>query len=232
MRKGVTIVTYVVIPAKSFQGAKQRLAAVLRPHERLALARATLTDTLTACMQATGLAGVGVVTCDDEVAAVAEALGAEVLWEPQARGHSQAVAFGVQMCRQRGIPAMLTIPGDLPLITAADVQAIAAAPQPPVPVVLVPNRDDSGTNAVRLSPPDCLPLAFGDDSFQRHLRLAAARHLAVAVRRRPRVALDIDTPEDLALFVARHTPCHSWQVLVALGVLNRLSEAFVPPLRE
>ena len=62
--------TYAVIPAKSFQGAKQRLAAVLQPHERFALARATLTDTLTACMQASGLVGVGVVTCDDEVAAV------------------------------------------------------------------------------------------------------------------------------------------------------------------
>ena len=63
--------TYAIIPAKDFSGAKQRLATFLQPHERHLLARAMLTDTLTACAQATGLAGMGVVTCDREVAEVA-----------------------------------------------------------------------------------------------------------------------------------------------------------------
>jgi 2-phospho-L-lactate/phosphoenolpyruvate guanylyltransferase len=167
-----------------------------------------------------------VVTCDRDAAEVAGTLGAEVLWEPQAQGHSQAVAFGVQVCRQRGITAMLTLPGDLPLLTAADVQAIITPPEPRVPVVLVPNRDDLGTNAIVLSPPDCLPLAFGHDSFQRHLRLAATCHLEVEIRRLPRVALDIDEPGDLALFAAQQVPCHSFQVLATLGLLARLEQAF------
>jgi 2-phospho-L-lactate guanylyltransferase len=218
--------TYAIIPAKSFSGAKQRLATFLQPHERRLLARAMLTDTLTACAQATGLDGMGVVTCDREVAEVAGACGADVLWEAQAQGHSQAVAFGVQVCRQRGSSTMLTLPGDLPLLTAADVQAMLVPPVPPVPVVLVPNRDDLGTNAIVLSPPDCLPLAFGHDSFQRHLRLAAERHLEVEIRRLPRVALDIDEPGDLALFAAQQVACHSWQVLATLGLLARLEQAF------
>ena len=224
--------TYAVIPAKDFTGAKQRLAAFLQPHERRVLARAMLTDTLTACMQAAGLDGVGVVTCERDVAEVAATLGAEVLWEPQAQGHSQAVAFGVQVCRQRGITAMLTMPGDLPLLTAADVQAIVRPPDPSVPVVLVPNHDALGTNAIVLSPPDCLPLAFGHDSFQRHLRLAAERHLEVEIRRLPRVALDIDEPGDLALFAAQHVSCHSLQALATLGILARLERAFSLPLPE
>ena len=113
--------------------------------------------------------------------------GADVLWEPQAGGQSQAVTFAMHACQQRGLSTILTIPGDIPCITAADVDAIMAPPYPPVPVVLVPNRDDLGTNAIVLSPPDCLPLRFGYDSFQRHLRLAAERHLAVEIRRLPRV---------------------------------------------
>jgi len=217
---------YAVIPAKDFHGAKQRLAPFLQPHERRVLARAMLTDTLTACAQVTGLDGVGVVTCDRDVAEVASALGAEVLWEPQAQGHSQAVAFGVQVCRQRGITAMLTLPGDLPLLTATDIEAIIAPPDPWVPVVLVPNRDDLGTNAIVLSPPDCLTLAFGHDSFQRHLRLAAERHLEVEIRRLPRVALDIDEPGDLALFAAQQVSCHSSQVLATLDLRARLEQAF------
>ena len=94
--------TYLVIPAKGFDGAKQRLAKLLQPFERARLARATLTDTLTACAQAQGLEGIGVVTCDPAPAEVAESLGIEVLWEPEAQGHTQAVAFGVQTCLHRG----------------------------------------------------------------------------------------------------------------------------------
>src|SRR5262249_50434496 len=127
--------TYAIIPAKGFSGAKHRLATFLQPHERRLLARAMLTDTLTACSQATGLEGVGVVTGDRDVAEVAGAFGAAVLWESQAQGHSQAVAFGAQVCR-RGSTSMLTLPGDLPLLTAADVQAIIAPSEPPVPLLL------------------------------------------------------------------------------------------------
>ena len=224
--------TYAVIPAKDFHMAKQRLATFLQPHERRALARAMLSDTLTACTQATGLAGIGVVTCDRSVADVAESFGVEVLWEPEATGHSQAVTFAVQVCRQRGIATMLTLPGDVPLLTPADVAAIVAPPQPPVPVVLVPNRDDLGTNAIVLAPPDCLPLRFGYDSFQRHLRLAAERQLAVEVRRLPRVAVDIDEPEDLALFAAQMHPGQSLRVLEELGVLARLGTRTISPTHE
>jgi 2-phospho-L-lactate guanylyltransferase len=99
-------------------------------------------------------------------------------------------------------------------------------------VVLVPNRDDLGTNAVVLSPPDCLPLQFGYDSFQRHLRLAAERQLVVEVRRLPRVALDIDEPADLALFAAQHHPCHSFRALAELGILERLARVALPSTPE
>lgn len=224
--------TYAVIPAKDFNGAKQRLSPFLHPQERRHLARAMLTDTLTACVAATTLEGLGVVTCDPDVARVAESCGAEVLWEPHAGGQSQAVTFAVQTCLKRGIDSLLAIPGDVPLITAADVEAAARSPQPEVPVVLVPNRDELGTNAVRLSPPDCMPLRFGYDSFRRHLRLATERHLTLEVRRLPRLALDIDEPADLALFVSHRHPSHSLQALTELGVVERLAHLTRPETYE
>ena len=224
--------TYVVIPAKDFHNAKQRLAALLQPHERSALARATLTDTLTACRQAKGVAGVGVVTCDAEVAELAESLNAEVLWETQARGQSAAVATGGRECLRRGIPVMLTMPGDIPLLASTDVEELAATAQSAESVLLVPNRDDTGTNALLLRPPDCLPVAFGEDSFRRHLRLCAERRLSVEVRRMPRVALDIDTPDDLTTFIAHRAPCHSLQALTDLGVLERFAAAPCPVVSD
>lgn len=224
--------TYAVIPAKDFNGAKQRLSAFLQPHERRRLAYAMLTDTLTACAAASGLAGLGVVTCHAEVARVAELCGVEVLWEPEAGGQSQAVTFAVQTCLKRGIRSMLTIPGDVPLITAGDVEAAARPPQPEVSVILVPNRDELGTNAVLLSPPDCMPLHFGYDSFRRHIRLASERQLAIEVRRLPRLALDLDEPADLALFVARHHDSHSLRVLTELGIVERLAALAQPEKHE
>ena len=215
--------TYVVIPAKDFHNAKKRLAGLLKPRERSELARAALTDTLTACAQAAGLSGLGVVTSDQEVARLAESLQAEVLWETDARGQSEAVARGGRECLQRGIPAMLTMPGDIPLLTTADVEALASLAKLPQSVVLVPNRDDTGTNAVLLKPPDCLPVAFGDDSFRRHMRLCREHALTVDVRRMPRLALDIDTPNDLTAFIAHRVPTHSLQVLADLGVLERFN---------
>lgn len=223
--------TYAVIPAKAFDGAKQRLSTFLTPHERFALARAMLTDTLTACCQASGLEGVGVVTSDRAVADVVATLRADVLWEPQAQGHSHAVTFAVHACQQRGITSMLTLPGDLPLLTAADVERIIAPAIPAVPIVLVPSHDDLGTNALVLSPPDCLPFAFGYDSFQQHVRLAAERHLQVEIRRIPHVALDIDEPQDLAAFVAQGRSGHSFRTLMALGIVERLAQAFPTPVQ-
>jgi len=223
---------YAVIPAKHFEGAKQRLSTLLKPHDRIQLARAMLTDTLTACCQDEGLDGVGVVTHHEAPAEIAAALGAEVWWEPEAGGHSQAVAFGVHTCLQRGIDTMLTLPGDIPLVTPADIAAMVRVAVSDAPVVLAPNRDELGTNAMRLSPPDCLPLAFGHDSFQRHLSLAAERQLAVDIRRLPRLALDIDEPEDLAFFAAHRKAGHSLDVLVGLGLLERLASIPVPPLYE
>lgn len=224
--------SYAVIPAKGFKDAKQRLAALLHPDERRQLAQAMLSDTLTACAGAKSLDGYAVVTCDETVAEVAARFGAEVIREPRAGGHSQAVAFALHTCQQRGLASVLTIPADVPLITAADIEAMVTPVMPQQAVLLVPNRDEMGTNAMRLSPPECLPLQFGYDSFQRHLRLAAERQLTLEVRRYPRVALDIDEPEDLALFAAQPSNSCSYRLLDELGILQRLAKQYVSCIQE
>jgi len=73
--------------------------------------------------------------------------------------------------------------------------------------IITPARDERGSNAVLCSPATAVPLRFGADSFWPHL--AAARHCGIepTVLHLPRIALDIDTPDDLALFLA--TPSHT-----------------------
>ena len=63
---------------------------------------------------------------------------------------------------------------------------------------IVPARDDLGSNAVLCTPADAVPLRFGDNSFFPHLAAARAHGIEPNVVRLPRIALDIDTPDDLA----------------------------------
>jgi hypothetical protein len=79
-----------------------------------------------------------------------------------------------------------------------------------------------GTNAVLLRPPDALQLRFGSWSFFPHVKQAKRKGLSYKVVRLPRVALDVDTPEDLARLVPQARGTSSYAVLEAMGLLPRL----------
>jgi 2-phospho-L-lactate guanylyltransferase len=87
------------------------------------------------------------------------------------------------------------VPGDCPALDPGEVGGLLALTEP---VVIVPDRHGTGTNALLLSPPDVMVPAFGDGSFGRHVALARAAGVEPRVVEVPSLGLDIDTPEDLA----------------------------------
>jgi 2-phospho-L-lactate guanylyltransferase len=96
---------------------------------------------------------------------------------------------------------MLTVPGDIPLVTAEEIGRLLAAHRPPPSFTIAPSHDERGSNAVLVSPPEAVPLRFGDNSFFPHLAAAGARGIAPTVLHLPGIALDIDNPADLLHFV-------------------------------
>jgi 2-phospho-L-lactate/phosphoenolpyruvate guanylyltransferase len=58
-----------------------------------------------------------------------------------------------------------------------------------------------------------VPLRFGDNSFFPHLDAAKAHGIEPEVVHLPRIALDIDTPEDLALFVRTPSQTRAYALL-------------------
>ncbi len=144
------------------------------------------------------------------------------MWQDGARdGHTGAVAAAARRLA-REHRDMLTLPGDIPLVRAG--RHARAPGSRTAPFAITPARDDLGSNAVLCAPPEVVPLRFGDNSFFPHLAAAQARGIAPKVLRLPRIALDIDTPEDLALFLA--TPSRTraralldtWRIGAALDV--------------
>jgi 2-phospho-L-lactate guanylyltransferase len=180
--------------------AKQRLTRVLTVAERAELARAMLGDVLRALGTA-DLECLWVVTRDPAAAAIARSLGAEPVAEAENRGHTAAVALAQAEATRRGVGIFLTVPGDVPCVTARELRAMVDGVREGAPV-FVPSRSGLGTNGVALAPPDAMPLTFGEPSFARHLETARARGLAPRVLELPGLGLDVDAPEDLAALLA------------------------------
>jgi 2-phospho-L-lactate/phosphoenolpyruvate guanylyltransferase len=200
MKNGAGPRLVVAVPVKDLTHAKQRLMSVLSADERGELARAMLGDVLRA-LAAAGLERVWVVTRDPAAAAIARALGAEPVAEAENRGHTAAVALAQAEAARRGAHVFLTVPGDVPCVTADEMRQIVDGVREGTPV-FVPSRSGLGTNGVALAPPDAMALTFGEPSFARHLEAACQRGLVPRVLTLPGLGLDVDAPEDLAALLA------------------------------
>jgi 2-phospho-L-lactate guanylyltransferase len=195
---------WAAVPVKEFVGAKQRLASLLTPEQRQALAAAMLEDVLAALVDAP-LAGVVVNTVDPLATELARRYGARVITDGARDGHSGAVAAMARLLGEEGRAGMLTVPGDIPRVSAAEIAAIIAARRPAPSITIVPAHDERGSNAVLCSPPMVMPLRFGDDSFLPHLAAARALGIEPTIVKLQGVGLDIDQPADLQAF-RRATP--------------------------
>jgi 2-phospho-L-lactate guanylyltransferase len=212
------------VPVKDLANAKQRLVRVLDAAERRALARAMLTDVLRA-LGGAGLDRVWVVTREPEVAALARIFGAEPLGEAENRGHTAAIAAAQAEAARLGADAFLTIPGDVPCVTAAEIRRLVDALGPPPAAVFVPSRSGLGTNGALLAPPAALRLRFGEPSFDNHLAAARALRLQPRVVSLPGLGLDVDAPEDLAALLAEGTATDSGRLAAAWRIAERPAAA-------
>jgi len=191
---------WAIIPVKETGSAKQRLAPVLSAALRQALALAMLEDVLAAVGTVPALGGVILVTVDPEAVRLARRYGAETIADGAHDGHTGAVTAGVRHLIARGLSTMLTLPGDLPLVAAAEIEQLIAAHGPAPAFTIAAAHDDLGSNAILMSPPDAVALRFGEDSFYPHLAAARARGIEPCVLRLPGIAFDIDNPHDLHHF--------------------------------
>lgn len=182
----------VVIPVKPFDQAKTRLAPALAPEQRRQLSRYLLLRTLNLAL---AVGQVVVVSRDAAVRRLAKQAGAWALVEAEP-GLNRALRQAAGWVVARGGGEMLILPGDLPRLEPADLAGLVRAAPPGPAVVIAPSRRFDGTNALLLRPPHVIPLSFGPDSFNRHLRAARQAGLEPAVYRSDTVAFDLDLPQD------------------------------------
>jgi 2-phospho-L-lactate/phosphoenolpyruvate guanylyltransferase len=206
---------WAVIPVKETANAKQRLAPVAPASLRQALALAMLEDVLEAVSAVKGLGGIVLVTVDTQAIALAERYGAATIGEGAHDGHTGAVNAGARHLIAQGRATMLTLPGDLPLVVATEIEQLIAAHGPAPAFTIAPSHDDQGSNAILMSPPDAVPLRFGEDSFFPHLAAARAAGIEPCVMRLPGIAFDIDNPQDLDHFARLRSATRAGKLIEA-----------------
>jgi 2-phospho-L-lactate guanylyltransferase len=192
---------WACVPVKSFTGAKSRTSSILSPAQREILAATMVEDVLTALAGAKRLTGILVNTIDPTAAALAERYGARVVTEGALDGHTGAVNGMARILEREGKGALLTVPGDIPRVTSAEIDAVVGSCLAEPSFTIVPAHDELGSNAVLCSPPFSVKLRFGDDSYFPHLMAARAAGIEPVIVRLPGIGLDIDHPVDLRAFV-------------------------------
>jgi 2-phospho-L-lactate guanylyltransferase len=190
--------TAAILPVKSFGAAKQRLGSLLGSGSRHALAQAMFQDVVSTLKKVEGIEAIVVVASEPSVEFAAEEQ--VVLLEDDARdGQSPAAAIGIRWAVDAGFERVLLVPGDTPLLSATEVDALLA--NAPEAVVIVPDRHGTGTNGLLLKPPTAIAPSFGPDSLQRHVAAAEAAGVTHRVERMPSLMFDVDTSDDLAVVV-------------------------------
>jgi 2-phospho-L-lactate guanylyltransferase len=218
---------YALVPVKDLTQAKVRLAPLLSAAERLELARAMLDDVVLALRLASGFDRLAMVTTDTYAVSMAPKWGFEVVNEGEARGETGAVELAIRACVKRGARSLAVIPGDIPLVTPQDIDMVTDLGKD-YDAVIVPSWDSRGTNAILMRPANALELRFGSWSFFPHVRQAKGKGLSYKIARLPRVALDIDTPQDLARLLPQAGGTRSFAVLDKMKISLRLRKHKIP----
>jgi len=186
--------TAAILPVKSFDAAKQRLADVLGAGSRQALAQAMFQDVLATLSRAPEVAKIVLVT-GESGAAFAAPDDAVVLADDDEAGQSEAALIGVRWALAEGFERAVMIPGDTPLLDPGELGELLGRPEA---ILIVPDRAGTGTNALVLTPADAMEPSFGPGSLERHVEAARASGRTFSVVEAASLMHDVDTAEDLA----------------------------------
>lgn len=176
-----------MVPIRSFQTAKSRLAGVLSDVARRDLARRCADVVMAACQPFC----VFVVSDDPEVADWASDHGARVI-RPGRPGLNEAAVAGREAARLQRFNRVLVVHADLPR-----AEPLGTLPLESADVVIVPDRRADGTNVLLVPCTDDFVFQYGPGSYLAHVAEASRCGLTSRVVQRADLALDLDTIDDL-----------------------------------
>jgi 2-phospho-L-lactate guanylyltransferase len=191
---------WAIVPIKSRAHCKRRLAAALRPAERVEFVRRMLDHVLLTAARCPGIDRILVVSPErDRIPD-----GVTVVHD-EGTGLNVALETARREARAGGATELLILPADLPRLEITDLEALLDAGRR-TGVALAPDRADAGTNGLYLRAAIDLPFRFGARSRAEHLAAAQALGVECAVVRCGGFAFDVDTDDDFRRLKRIATP--------------------------
>ena len=212
--------TAAILPVKRFDQAKQRLGEAIGASTRTTLAAAMFADVLAQIERATSLDEIMVVSSEPGVRSLADAAGATLIDDPADKGQSHAALAGIARAAAKGFARALLVPGDCPLVDPGELDLLVRG-STDHDVVIVPDRHDTGTNALLLDPSGPFEPKFGPGSLTRHVEQAEDKRLQHIVTTVPSLGLDVDTGDDLDQLVLALAGVHG-RASRTRGVLSQI----------
>lgn len=192
-----------LIPVKSLDIAKSRLARYLTHAQRIALILDMLHHVVYVLHKSALLTEISIVSADERLLTQVRAWGVRAVVE-QSAGHNPALTAAATQLQATGTEALLTISADLPLLQPQHIQDMVEQSRTH-DIVLAASQDSTGTNAILARPPLVVPYVFGSNSLQRYQQEAEQRGLSATTYISPGTSLDIDTIDDIAAILQRAT---------------------------
>ena len=209
-----------ILPVKGLDTAKQRLGEQLDDAQRREVALALAEDAMRLARESSFLTW-WVVSDDDEIHDMARSYGLNGVKDQQ-EGLNPAVRQAVEVVVREGATSVTIVPSDVPLAYSGDVRDLVDTGATSE-IVLVPSAKDGGTNALYIRPPDLIVPRFGEASMQAHLALAERLGHRCSILVLPRLALDIDTIDDVDEFLAKDTVGRSSTAAVLKKIRGKAS---------
>jgi len=194
-----------LVPLKDLVQAKSRLAGLLRPLERHALAQAMVEDVLSVLARHTDIEQITLVSDDPGAGLLAQKYGAQCWSESSlgARGLNSLVQSASERLLAGGEEPLLVLHGDLPLLTEADISAVLTNQRKLQGLIIGCDRHGRGTNLLAFNAA-CVPhFCFGVDSCAGHKASAHSAGIPVQILQRLGISVDVDEAPDLKCLMER-----------------------------
>lgn len=183
---------WALVPVKARAECKSRLAGRLGDEARLALVRCMLEQVLGALGTAPSIGRVVVVSPERDT------VPPEIpLFGDAGHGLNEALQEGERALAERGASELVILPADLPLVSAADIEAVVRSGRRSG-FAIATDVSGTGTNALYLRPATGFRFRFGPGSRQRHVAEALRLGLRPALVRTRGLQFDVDSIDDLA----------------------------------
>jgi 2-phospho-L-lactate guanylyltransferase len=204
--------TFAIVPVKDLDKAKSRLSAHLSKEQRKGLFLSMLDDVLSA------LSGLPtIVICPEDISSHLSSFGnVRFLLQEGERDLNSAVVQANTFAFSHGVEATLFVPADMPLISSEDVEDVLKMGRNSHAVIT--KARDGGTGILYRRPPDVMESRFTKSSFPEHQKEAEKKGIDMHIYESFPLSLDIDTIDDLNLFMEHGAGTKTYEHLKRIGL--------------